>query len=231
MSSTHVVVARARSTALLIVCGVTAAAAHRADAAVEWVDWQAATQNFPSSVSSGQFLGSGTSVTYNGSSLFTQVNGGTDYWAPSAPYLSAGVPNAPHTDIVGVVDFAATHSITFGSAVTNPYMAIVGLGSSSVNTQWVFDSSFTILSQGVGFFGGPGTLTALPGNTLDGAEGSGVIQFIGTFTSISWTVVNGEQPWSDADNIVGITVGLVPAPGGVAAMLLAGSLALRRRRT
>jgi hypothetical protein len=42
--------------------------------------------------------------------------------------------------------------------------------------------------QGPGYFGGSTTaLEILPGDVLRGSEGSGTIQFIGTFSSFSWT--------------------------------------------
>ncbi len=201
-----------------------------ASGAVQWAQWITGTENFPSSVSVGSLPGP-NAVTYNGSSLIRQTGAGTDYWSPSAPYLSGSVTNAPTpAHMIGVVDFAASHSITFGSPVTNPFVAIVGLGSATEQTQWTFDSPFTIHSFGTGFFGGAGTLTDIGGNTLQGDEGSGVIQFLGTFSSISWTIANGEQSWTDEANITGITIGVVPAPGGLTALGMASVLVVRRRR-
>ena len=201
-----------------------------AEGAVQWMNWVTGTENYPSSVSIGS-LNAPTDVTFNGSSIIRQTGAGTDYWSPSAPYISASVTNAPTpAHMIGVVDFAASHSITFASPVTNPYMALVGLGSSTQQTQWAFDTPFTIVSFGSGFFGGAGSLTDIGSNTLQGDEGSGVIQFVGTFTSISWTIANGEQPWSDEANITGITVGVVPTPGVLAALGMGSLLAVRRRR-
>lgn len=207
------------------------ACAPSATGAVDWAQWGVGTQQFPHPNTSGTLAGGFLSVVYNGSALFRQIGAGTDFWSPSTPYLSASVPNAPTpAHMIAVADFASSHSLSFASPVTNPVMALVGLGSATTQTQWAFDAPFQILSAGVGFFGGAGTLTNLGANTLEGDEGSGVIQFIGTFTSISWTITGGEQPWTDETLITGITVGLIPAPGASVAFGAAALLAGRRRR-
>ena len=73
-------------------------------------------------------------------------------------------------------------------------MAIVSLGAAGSNTTYDFDSPFTIVSQGVGFFGGgPNALEQLPGDILRGNQGHGTIQFIGTFSTFSWVVPTPES--------------------------------------
>ena len=70
-----------------------------------------------------------------------------------------------------------------------------------------------MIATGPGSFGN-GPLTELDGNILEGREGHGTIQFLGTFSSISWTIPTYEH-WH------GITVGIpgvadppaAPAPG------------------
>ena len=87
------------------------------------------------------------------------------------------------------------------------------------------------MNSGTGFFGGSaaGSLSEIAGNTLQGIEGHGVIQFIGTFTSIDWTIPT-EEFWHGFQ--VGIpTPQVVPEP--LALSLLVGGLAaaaLRSRR-
>lgn len=56
------------------------------------------------------------------------------------------------------------------------------------------EAPFTIRSNGPGAFGS-GPLVQMPGNVLVGSEGHGLIQFVGTFSSISWTGTNPEF-WS-----------------------------------
>jgi hypothetical protein len=172
------------------------------------------------------------SVTYSGEVLLAQTSGGTNYWIPSAPYLSPVIDNAPpDSDVIFLVGGNQTlNTITFSKPVLNPVMAILSLGRPGVAVEYHFDSPFDVLSSGAGYFGGgPNSLTELNGNVLSGAEGNGAIEFQGTFTSISWTVPLGE-------NGHGFTVGVdppapVPQPPTVW-MLIAGmaSLAFFRRR-
>ena len=89
---------------------------------------------------------------------------------------------------------------------------------------WVFDQPFVILSQNAGQHSSePFALQSAPGNTLNGREGLGTIQFTGTFSSLSWEVMNPEvyASWN-----IGVTSAsaAVPEPGQVAAsiLLLAG---------
>jgi len=193
---------------------VLAALAGVAQADVDWVDWQSATSTSVTGVVNG------ITVTYSGGFQFAQTSSDTNYWIPSAPYTSALVPNAPpDSDIIALANSGGI--ITFSQAVTDPFMAIVSLGQPGIGSQWHFDAPFEIISQGSGYWGS-GPLTNPSGNILQGNEGHGVIQFKGTFTSISWEVTDGEN-WG------GFTLA-VPAPGSAAA-LVAGLLpALRRRR-
>jgi hypothetical protein len=81
-----------------------------------------------------------------------------------------------------------TYRVTLSEPIKDPIMALVSLGETSVPTTYDFDAPFTIVSQGPGYFGGSTTaLEILPGDVLRGSEGSGTIQFIGTFSSFSST--------------------------------------------
>lgn len=174
-----------------------------------------------------------------GNLYFAQTGGGINYWNPSAPYISAEVDNAPpDSDIIALVGGVnQTYRVTLSEPIKDPIMAIVSLGSVSIPITYEFDSPFTIVSQGTGFWGGTGTsLQQLPGNVLYGAEGHGTIQFIGTFSTFTWVVPNPET-WH------GFTFGIrtteaieptpVPAPAPLALFglgLAVLGLAARRRR-
>ncbi|HXI54607.1 MAG TPA: hypothetical protein VNO55_00995 [Polyangia bacterium] len=126
-----------------------------------------------------------------------QVDGaGTNYWVPAAPYMSADVENAPPgTDILqlsGGVN--QVYKVTLSEPIKDPIMAIVSLGQPGVRCTYDFDSPFTIVSQGPGFWGGTDTsLKQLPDDVLEGFEGHGTIRFIGTFSTFSWTVPTPES--------------------------------------
>lgn len=194
-------------------------------ATVSWTDWTTATSGNPGSASGTIALpGFGSfSVSYTGEiGPNAQTSGGINYWIPATPYISAAVENAPPTsDIIRLTGGNATvNTITFSAPVVNPVMAILSLGQAGRAVSYNFNAPFDVLSFGPGYWGA-GTLTELPGNVLQGVEGHGTIQFLGTYSSISWTTPTSEF-WH------GFTVGtasVVPLPGAVY-LLGSGLLAL-----
>ena len=91
-------------------------------------------------------------------------------------------------------------------------MAIVSLGAPGTVITYDFDSPFTIVSQGPGYWGGTNTsLTPLAGDVLQGEEGHGTIRFIGTFASFSWTVPKPEG-WHGFTFGIRTTERLEPTP-------------------
>ena len=118
-----------------------------------------------------------------------------NYWTPQQPYISAEVQNHPPSpDILQLSGgVAQRYKVTLSEAIRDPIMAIVSLGQRGVATTYNFDSPFTIVSQGAGYWGGGDTsLTRLPDNILQGSEGHGTIRFVGTFATFSWTVPTPE---------------------------------------
>ncbi len=177
---------------------------------VDWADWKSAVVGQGGSAQSTITVPGVNPITVNyaGEVTFadTDATGGAQYWVPTAPYVSQNVGAAPSLpDIVALTGGNTTvDTVTFSQPVLNPILGIISLGNNGLTATYDFNVPFTILSSGPGFFGGPGTLTQLPGNVLSGTEGNGVIQFQGTLTSIQWTDPIGEY-WS------GFTVGLPEA--------------------
>ncbi|HWY85335.1 MAG TPA: Ig-like domain-containing protein, partial [Gemmataceae bacterium] len=172
---------------------------------IDWADWTSATAGLPGSAKATLTVAktSTISVTYSGEISFADTSGGPQYWAPASTYTSAAVANAPSsTDIIAVTGGnTIVDTLTFSSPVTDPVIGIVSLGWSRFVATYNFNEPFTILSFGPGYWGGPGTIQQAPGNVLTGTEGDGIVQFQGTYNSISWTVPIYEN-WS------GFTVGI-----------------------
>jgi hypothetical protein len=177
-------------------------------APVSWVDWTLVQVADPGSAAGTMTFGDvSVNVTYSGEVFYTsETNGqGTDYYTPLTTYTSTTVTNPP---LGGMISFTVGGSmvdtLTFSPSVTNPVVVIMSLGSPGVNVDLAFNAPFTILSTGTGWWGG-GPLLTSTGNTLHGAESDGLIQFTGTFSSISWTVSPGDSYYS------GLTVGAFDA--------------------
>ncbi len=204
--------------------GVMVGASEASAVVYHYVDWQ--TADVAAGTASGVITLPDTSmVTVDfeainpdaspGNLFFAQTNGGgTNYWNPDAPYLSAQVDNAPpDSDIVALIGGVdQTYRVTLSEPIKDPIMAIVSLGSGSIPTTYDFDSPFTIVSQGAGFWGGgPAALQPLPGDILLGAEGHGTIQFIGTFDTFAWDVPTPEN-WHGFTFGIRTTLAIEPDP-------------------
>jgi hypothetical protein len=205
----------------------------RLTAQVAWTDWTSATVGTAGSATGTLTIGlTPITVGYTGEVFNqTQTSGGIDYWAVGNAYSATGRPTG--SDIITLTGGQRiTQTITFSSAITNPVMAILSLGQPNVPRYYDFNAPFTILSSGNGYWGGnpAGSLfTTATANELLGIEGHGVIQFNGTYTSLSWTVPQ-EETWHGFTIGAATTVTPEPASMTLLATGLAGVVAAARRR-
>jgi hypothetical protein len=208
--------------------GLSAAPVVSADTAY-WTDWNAKSTGIVSGVLT---VGSTTvDVTFSGAYSFAQISGGTNYWSPNAPYLSAAVGNAPPAaDIVGLYTGGAV-TITFSQPVHNPLIALVSWNGNTVN--FAEGSNLQYLSSGSGYWGS-GTFFHPTSISFQGSgELHGVIQLTGDFSSISFS--------HTSENWHGLTVGVlgvtpaIPEPETYALLLaglgLLGIMARRRKQS
>lgn len=196
-------------------------------APITWADWTSATPGMNGSAQGN--LGS-IGINYSGDINFAQLGSGINYWIEGepAPYTGNSViDNSPTAaEMIAVSRTGQLQTITFSEAVINPIMAILSMGSKDIPVTYTFDTPFSLLSEGMGYWG-DGEYS-LSGNSLTGLELHGVVQFIGEFTSISWQT-NQKEYWH------GFTFGIatVPAPStlllAMLALLATGWISTRRR--
>jgi hypothetical protein len=218
----------------LSLAGALLAAAAPVSAQTVWTDWTSATAG---SAGSAEGTLNGSGVSYSGQVLAlppTYVNGGFALgWTPLASFSTGTINPGPASvgDIItlnGTV--AGTSTITFATAVTNPVFAIWSLGQPGLAASFTFDATPTFVVGGPNInFGGSAITVA--GNVVSGFEGNGIVQFNGTFSSLSWT--------NTAEHYYGFTVGVagttavIPEPGTYALLglgLAALGAVVRRRR-
>lgn len=204
----------------LLALGVGAAQA--ADTA-SWTTWSGLSGTFVqnSNTVNVTYAGDNAGV-YNDSAPFTAV---------PLSFTSATVTNLPVNSIKMVGGNPTINTFTFSQAVINPLVAIwsVGQGGVPVSFNFLNNPTFTILSQGAGNWGGGSLVQS--GSSVTGLEGNGVIQFQGTFTSISFTTPNYENYYGAT--VGALAVAAVPEPETYAMLIaglgLMGAVARRRK--
>lgn len=179
-----------------------------------WTDWTSAPAT-ASIVTGTLYNGTGTvNVTYTGAYGFAQTSGGTNYWTypGTSPYGSLNGP--PDSDIIAL-STASTKTITFSQAVQNPLFAFTSWNGNSAN----FGVPISILSYAQGYWGTGTPTLAFAGMGFNGVgEETGVIELLGTYTSITFTDSANEY-WH------GFTIGVASTTSSVAeptTMLLLG---------
>lgn len=131
---------------------------------------------------------------------------------------------------------AYTDTLSFSTPITNPILDIVSLGAPGNPVSYLFSAAPTILSQGDAYWGTCGIPPCLTtsGNTLSGQEADGVVEFVGTFSTLSWTTTGGENWNGFTLAVAGEAVASTPEPAGSTYLFIAAAAMLPyllRRRT
>ncbi len=202
------------SALLFAACAASPSAIAHADT-IAWTSWSSATSGNPGSASGT--IGS-INVSYSG-----QTTGLTNVpsWTPASTFTGGVVGNAPpHTPTIQLEGGSAlTETINFSSTVVDPIFAIWSLGAPGNTASFDFSSksgqSFNLLGGGPSAEFAGSALTST-GSIVHGAEGNGLVQFIGSFDSITFTTPNFENYYAftvgyDA-TLTPITPGPVPEP-------------------
>ena len=196
-----------------------------------FANWNSATAS--TATTPGVALGSITksdstvNVTYTGDLFFAQTNEtGTNYFNnQETVYTNSTVANVPGTPDLLLLDESETmpflQTITFSSPVVDPILDLVSLGGNGIDVTYTFDTPFTLLSQGPAYFGGCNTCLTQSGSALTGDEGSGVIEFAGSISSLSFTT-SGSEVWNGFNvGIAQTAISSAPEPATYATLLTA----------
>lgn len=208
---------------LTLIALLVAAAPALADP-ITWTDWTSTTATAPGAVGTMSTGSGDVHVTFTGAYSFVQTGCGTAYW-DAGNYN--GALNKPLSCDIVALNAAGTKTITFDTAVVDPYIALMSWNGNTVT----FSDAFEVVSNGGGYWGsGTPVLNANSDGFFGSGEVHAIIRFTGTFTSISFT--------DSSENWHGFTVGVagkatnVPEPSSLALALAAvGLLTATRRRS
>ena len=210
-------------------------------AVVDWTVWSSLTVGTPTGGALGSIsvLPTLVNVSYTGEVLPSSYTGfgpppGGLYpsWTPGTTFSGGSAGNSPSNQgSIALSGGPATgiNTVSFSPAVVDPVMAIWSLGSANLGSaQFAFPLSevFTIEAGGPSTETGGGPLSFFPPNNVLGIEGNGVIQFHGSYSSLSWTNPQFENDYAFTVGAEGV----VPEPASLGLMALVAFASLARRR-
>ena len=198
---------------------------------VAWTNWSSQTSGNPGAASGTM---GGTTVTYSGQTFGLA----SDYpsFDPASSYTSAAIDNAPPASDGVIQMYGGTdlsESITFSAPVVNPIIAIWSLGAAGVSASFDFTPSepFTVVAGGPSAeYGGSSIYqgTGADAGNVYGQEGNGVIELIGTYSTIDFTTPEYEGWYGftvGEDTVLNDPPAVTPEPGTLSLFCLGLGLA------
>jgi hypothetical protein len=194
------------------------------------IDWNQWSSNASGTITTGS---GPVAVTYSGE--MSGFYAAYPSWTPASTWADGvTVANGPSGGIVYLTGGAANptvDTITFSQAVVNPVFSIWSLGQGGNTASFNFIGATPTFVAGGNSAEYGGSAISVVGNDVFGTEGNGTVQFIGTYTSISWTNPKYENWYGFNVGVAGVAAA-VPEPASFG-LLLAGltlvGLARRRR--
>lgn len=143
-------------------------------------------------------------------------------WTPAASFADGVLIDNGPAQSNGIMRLiggsAAVNTLTFSTAVVNPVISIWSLGQPGSEATFEFNTAPLLASGGPNAEYAGGSLV-VAGTTVSGMEGSGTLQFVGTFTSLSWINPIAEEWFGFNVGVAGVAPA-VPEPGTLALGLL-----------
>ncbi len=207
-----------------LTCGVTQAAP------IDWNAWTSATGGTiaPDSV--------GVSFAIAGTGSIDNLVANYPSYTPTTTFADGVVVNNAPVSADGIIQLMGgntnVNTVTFSKPVVNPVMAIWSLGAGGNPAQFDFMNATPVLVSGGPSAEYGGSSITISGNNVLGSEGNGTVQFMGTFTSLSWTNPKAEFWYGFDVGIAGVGTTGVPEPSTLALFSIAFlplAVSLRRR--
>jgi hypothetical protein len=193
---------------------------------IHWNTW--------ASASSGSITAGSSTVAVTFATTNSHVNvANYPSWLPSSTFADGvAVDNGP-INTNGIMQLfggtTALNTLTFSVPIVDPVIAIWSLGQGGIEASFDFVGVTPVLVAG-----GPnaeygGSAITVSGNIVNGREGNGTIQLMGTYSSLQWTNPTFENWYGFNVGIAKVGTTPVPEPGELLLFVLGLGLLIGAR--